>query len=386
MINYGSHDINKKDINLVVHALKSKKITQGKFVVNFEESLKKKFNSKYACVVSNGSAALHLCCLAIDVRNSNVLLSSNTFLSEANAIIHAGGKPNFIDIDYDTGNISLEYLEKKIKQLKKKKEKISALIATDYAGLPCNWKHLKKLSRKYKFKLINDNCHAIGAKYNDQFDYATRYADLVVHSYHPVKNITTGEGGSILSNDKHYIEKIKILRNHGLIKAKKEKLKNITWPFNQIYVGFNFRISDIQCALGISQLKRLNIFLKKRTKIARNYDSFFKKYKSISLQKIQKGIKHAYHLYVIKINFKKRQKIELIRYFKKNKIMLQTHYYPIHHQPIYKKKLNFRENCKNSEKHFNNAISVPIYFNLKSKEQNKIINLFKNFFKRNNID
>ena len=173
---------------------------------NLKKKLNSIFKSKYSCAVANGSAALHLCCLAIGVKNNNVLISSNTFLSGANAIIHAGGKPIFVDIDLETGNISISEILKKIKFLKSKNEKISALIATDYAGSPCDWENLKKISKKYNFKLINDNCHAIGAKYKNKSDYASKFADLVVHSYHPVKHVTTAEGGAILSNNKKFIK------------------------------------------------------------------------------------------------------------------------------------------------------------------------------------
>ena len=201
MINYGNHYIDKKDVISVIKALKSKKLTQGQYVEKFEKKLNSIFKSKYSCAVANGSAALHLCCLAIGVKNNNVLISSNTFLSGANAIIHAGGKPSFVDIDLETGNISISEILKKIKFLKSKNEKISALIATDYAGSPCDWESLKKISKKYNFKLINDNCHAMGAKYKNKSDYASKFADLVVHSYHPVKHVTTAEGGAILSNN-----------------------------------------------------------------------------------------------------------------------------------------------------------------------------------------
>ena len=377
MINYGRHHIDNKDIYQVIKTLRSDKLTQGNLIEKFEHSLKKKFRSRYACVLANGSAALHLSCIALNVKNTIVLTASNTFLSSSNAIIHAGGHPEFVDIDYETCNISILDLERKVKKFKKKNKKISALIATDFGGSPCDWKKLKLLALKYKFKLVNDNCHAIGAKYLQSHDYASKYADIVTHSYHPVKHITTGEGGAVLSNNKFLVEKIKILRNHGLIKIKNRSFKhNHIWPFKLKFTGFNYRISDIQCALGISQLKKLGKFLKKRREIALRYNNFFKKYKNVEMQKVLPKSKNAYHLYVIRVNFKKNQKKNLIRFLKKKNINLQTHYFPIHKQPFYKKYFKKKINLPKTEKHFLNSLSLPIFYNLKIKDQKKIIFYF----------
>ena len=173
------------------------------------------------------------------------------------------------------------------------------------------------------------------------------------------------------------------MRNHGLSKVNKNK--NTTWPYLQKEFGFNYRISDIQCALGISQLKKLDIFLKKRRDIAKKYDLFFQNYKNVNLQKKQSKTKHAYHLYVIWLNFKNNQKNKMIKYFKSNKIFLQTHYFPVHQHPVYKKIRNSNQKYLNSKKHYETSISLPIYYNLKIKEQNKIIKLLKIFFRKNNI-
>ena len=384
MINYGNHYIDRRDILSVTKALKSKKLTQGQFVEKFEKKLNIIFKSKYSCAVSNGTAGLHLCCLAIGVKNTNVLISSNTFLSGANAIIHAGGKPSFVDIDLETGNISVSEILKRIKFLKSKKEKISAIIATDYAGSPCDWESIKKIARKYKLKLINDNCHAIGAEYKGKNSYATKYADLVVHSYHPVKNVTTAEGGAILTNEKKFITVVKNLRNHGLEKIinSKKKLENPMWPYRLVQAGFNYRISDIQCSLGVSQLNKLKKFLNKRRKIAKKYDNFFKKFKTFKILIILKKSKHACHLYVIRINFKKNQKKKFIDYFAKNKIFLQNHYFPIHLQPYYKKLFDKQFKLKNTVNHFRQSLSLPIYYNLKFSEQKKVIDTFIILFKK----
>ena len=378
MINYGRHFIDDKDVSSVVKALKSSKLTQGNLVGKFENQIKNKFKSKYCCVVSSGTASLHLSCIALNLKNSIVLTTPNTFLATANAILYADAKPDFVDINRKTFNIDVIKLEEKIIYYKSKKKKVSAVIATDYAGLPCDWVKLKYLSRKYNFKLINDNCHAIGAKYNGM-GYATKYADVVTHSYHPVKNITTGEGGAVLTNNKKIDKRVRILRNHGLEKIKKNSQYN-PWPFEMKYLGYNYRITDFQCALGISQLKKLNKFVKRRRQIAKIYKREIESLKHVSIQKNENINNHAFHIYPISINFKKLKitKNKLIKIFLKNKIKVQTHYFPIHIQPYYKKNYNFKKgDFPEAEKFYGNTISLPIYYSLKNQEVYKVLRILK---------
>ena len=378
MINYGRHFIDDKDVSSVVKALKSSKLTQGNLVGKFENQIKNKFKSKYCCVVSSGTASLHLSCIALNLKNSIVLTTPNTFLATANAILYADAKPDFVDINRKTFNIDVIKLEEKIIYYKSKKKKVSAVIATDYAGLPCDWVKLKYLSRKYNFKLINDNCHAIGAKYNGM-GYATKYADVVTHSYHPVKNITTGEGGAVLTNNKKIDKRVRILRNHGLEKMKKNSQYN-PWPFEMKYLGYNYRITDFQCALGISQLKKLNKFVKRRRQIAQIYKKEIESVKHVNIQENKNINNHAFHIYPISINFKKFKitKNKLIKIFLKNKIKVQTHYFPIHIQPYYKKNYNFKKgDFPEAEKFYGNTISLPIYYSLKNQEVYKVLRILK---------
>lgn len=385
IINYNSHYIDNDDINAVISSLRSKKITQGEENKLFEEKIKSVFKTKYCSVVSSGTAALHLCSLALGFKKNDIVISSPiTFLAGPNSVNYCNATIDFVDIDERTYNLDVNKLEQKIKFYKKRKKNIKAVIATDYAGQPCDWRKLKSLSKKYKFYLINDNCHAIGAKYLNDIGYASKFADLVIHSYHAVKNITTGEGGSVLTNNRNLYKKIESLKSHGLVKINKKKAENPNWPFLMKYLGFNYRITDFQCALGISQLKKLNKFLIKRKKIANIYTRSLKNLENLKIPYISKECDHGYHLYPVLINFDntKINKKELINKFKKKGINLQIHYYPIHLQPYYKKKFKFRKgDFPIAEKFFSQVLSLPIYFRLKDNEIYKITRFLENILK-----
>ena len=294
-------------------------------------------------------------------------------MATTNAALYLNAKIDLIDIDKETYNIDIKKLKIKLDKLKKKKKKIHTLIVTDYAGQPSDWPQLKKLSKKYDFKLINDNCHAIGAKILKDQKYAVRYADLVCHSYHPVKNITTGEGGSILTNNKRLYDKIKILRSHGIIRNTKKP-----WKYKINQLGYNYRLTDIQSALGISQLKKLDVFIKRRNEIAKIYNNKLKNSDLFEIPKVQKNISHAYHLYPLKIRFDKLRisKDMLLKKLRSKSINLQVHYIPIHHHKLYKSKIN--SYLPNTEIFFEQAISLPVYFSLKNNEISYVLaNLLK---------
>ena len=247
------------------------------------------------------------------------------------------------------------------------------MIVTDYAGQPSDWPQLKKLSKKYDFKLINDNCHAIGAKISKDQKYAVKYADLVCHSYHPIKNITTGEGGSILTNNKQLYDKIKILRSHGIIRNVRKP-----WKYSINQLGYNYRLTDIQSALGISQLKKLNLFIKRRNEIAKIYSDKLKNLDLFEIPKVRTNISHTYHLYPLKIRFDKLKisKDILLKKLRSKGINLQVHYIPIHHHKLYRLKIN--PHLPNTEIFFEQAISLPVYFSLKKNQINYVItNLLK---------
>ena len=379
MINYGKQYIDNNDIQAVIKILKSNWLTQGPQVENFERALKLKFGGKYCAVVSNGTAALHLAGLALGWKKTDIILTTPiSFLASSNSILYSNARPDFVDIDNVTYNIDINKLEKKIRQLNFKSKKVKAVIATDFAGNPCDWKSLKEIATKYRIKLINDNCHAIGATYNNDQKYAVKYADIVTHSYHPVKNITTGEGGAIFTNDKKIFDKIKVLRSHGVVREQKKFLLNHgPWYHEMHELGYNYRITDFQCALGISQLKKIRKFIKRKRDIAKIYNKSFSDDVNFLIPTTTRNCGHAYHLYPLLIRFNKIgiKKKDFFKKMKDKNINLQVHYIPIHLQPYYKKKYNFKlGDFPVSEEFYKREVSLPIYFSLKD---NQILNIVK---------
>lgn len=380
-INYGQHFIDRQDIQSVVKVLKSNFLTQGKSVKNFESNLNSYFGSKYSCVVSNGTAALYLAAHALNWKRGDIVFCSPiTFLASSNCILSQKATPYFIDINDTSYNIDPYLIEKKLK-INSVKNKAKAIVATDFAGNPCDWEMLKYLSKKYSLKLINDNCHAMGAKYQGSKKYAVKFADIVTQSYHPVKNFTTGEGGSILTNSLSIYNKIQTLRSHGINRNKKEiKL----WGYRMIDFGYNYRLTDIQAALGISQLKKLDKFVEYRNRLAKLYDEHLKHNIYCKIPEANKNIYQGRHIYPLLIDFKKLKKTreDLFRLFNKNNIKLQVHYIPIYQQPYYKNTLVKKFNCPIAEDFYSKEVTLPLYFNLKKKDQLKCINILNEFLKK----
>lgn len=377
-INYSHQSIDTSDIKSVVDALKSETLTQGKEVTNFENNLKTFFGAKYVQVVSSGTAALHLTGLALGWKKNDIVITTPlTFVATANSIIYNNATPIFVDIEFDNYQLNLNYLEAKLKKYKKK---VKAVIAIDYAGNPCDWKNLRYLANKYSFYLINDNCHSLGSKYENNPYYAVKYSDVVTQSFHPLKNITTGEGGAVITNNPVINNKIKILRNHGL---KSKNFKNY-WDKSLNEIGYNYRLTDFQSALGSSQLKKVKKNIEKKILIAKRYNNFFRNKDIIKIPPVRKNCYHSYHLYPILINFKKLKitKIEFMNYFLKHNFRLQVHYKPIHMYEIYKKKFRLKNNdFPNSVEFFNKEVSIPIFPDFKSNIQDKFFDLLEKIIK-----
>tara|TARA_B100000579_G_scaffold437201_1_gene465615 strand:- start:4662 stop:5837 length:1176 start_codon:yes stop_codon:yes gene_type:complete len=383
MINYGKQFIDQSDIEEVKKVLEGDWLTQGPHIENFENKLSSYFNAKYVCAVSNGTAALHLAGHALGWgENDLVITSPITFLATANSIIYSGAKPDFVDIDAKSYTLDLNKLEDRINFFKKNNKSVKAIIGVDYAGHPCNWEELSYLSKKYNIQLINDNCHALGAEYNGDKGYAVKFADIVTQSYHPVKHITTGEGGSILTNNASYDKKVRLLRSHGMVKEEYQSdEQNGPWYYEMHELGYNYRITDMQSALGTSQLKKLDEFIIKRRSIAMSYNNAFKSIPYVTIPYCDKNIFHSYHLYPLLIDFKKFSitKIEFFIKMKEMGINLQVHYIPIHFQPYYSSNFGFQKgDYPISESFYQNEVSLPIYPGLENEKVDYVINCVKN--------
>ena len=384
MIRYSRQLISSSDIKTVNQVLKSDFLTQGPKSILFEKKLSSKFNVKYSTSCNSATSALHLACLALGVKNGDhVWTCTNSFVASASCALHCGAKIDLVDINSETYNLDINSLSKKLKIAHKKKKLPKVVIPVHFAGLPCEMRELNKLSKKYKFKIIEDASHAVGAKYYGSKIGSCKYSDITVFSFHPVKIMTTAEGGAALTNSKELDFKLKFYRSHGIIKEKKSlnKRNKANWYYECKDLGFNYRLNDIQSALGISQLKKVNKWLLYRNKLAKNYQ---KKLKNLPIEFFpsKKGFYSSYHLFIIKIfkNKKGLTRDNLFKYLYKKNIQTNVHYIPIHTHPFYKK-LGFKsKNFPNAEDYFKNCLSLPMHAALKLSDQNKVINLVKKFF------
>ena len=366
MISYGKQSINQDDINAVVDVLKSDFLTQGPKVAEFEQDLANYCSAKYAKAISNGTAALHLAYLAVGLKSGDTVWTTpNTFVATANAALYCGAKVDFVDIDSKTYNISIKALKLKLIQAKKDNKLPKLVVPVHFAGQSCEMKDIWKLSKEYGFKVVEDACHALGGKYLDKNVGSCEYSDMAVFSFHPVKMITTGEGGAVLTNNKSLNDKVMLLMNHGITKDA-GKFKNKSdgdWYYEQHALGFNYRLTDIQAALGISQLKRLDSFVSKRKKIAKRYLS---ELTGVTLPYQHPDTSSSWHLFVIKVENRKYIQQNL----KSEGIMTQVHYIPVNEQFFYSCK---HKRLQNSSNFYQHCLSLPIYVDLTDQEQLKVI-------------
>ncbi len=364
MIPYGKQNIIENDIEAVVKVLRSDFLTQGPKVIEFENDLANYCGSRYAKVVNNGTAALHLAYLAIGLKEGDSIWTTpNTFVATANAALYCGAKVEFVDINPKTYNLSVDYLKEKLIQAKKYNKLPKIVVPMHFAGQSCEVKAIWKLSKEYGFKVVEDACHALGGEYKNKKVGCCKYSDMAVFSFHPVKMITTGEGGAITTNNKQLDEKIELLREHGITKnaTKFNNRNDGNWYYEQQELGFNYRLTDIQAALGISQLRRLDDFVEKRRKIAKQY---FYQLDSSILPYQHPDTNSSWHLFVIKINNRKATYNKL----KEQGIITQVHYIPVNVMPFYNK-----EKLKNSDEFYQYCLSLPIYVDLEREQQDRVI-------------
>lgn len=382
LIRYSTQHIDKSDISAVNKVLKSDFLTEGPIIKKFEQKLCKYTKSKNAVAVNSASTGLIIACQALNLKKNDYLWTTPiTFVSSANCAFYFQAKVDFVDINKDSFNIDIDKLEKKLISSKRKKKLPKILIIVHLGGNPVDLKRIKKLSNKYNFSVIEDASHALGSKYEDIKIGNCKYSDIAVLSFHPVKSITTGEGGAVLTNKIKLNQKIKILRSHGIIKEK-FKLSNKNMPnfyYEQKYLSSNYRMTAIQAALGLSQMNRLDKFIKKRNMIAKIYNKELPK-NVFDFQFIRNKDISSRHLFIVRLKNKLRNKF--YNYLMKNNIQTNLHYIPVYRHPYYDNIKIDKKNFFNSEEYYSKAISIPIHFNLTKNQQRYIIKKIKSFFEK----
>lgn len=362
-IPYSKQQITKQDIEAVIRTMQSDFITQGPVVTEFEQSICLYTGAKFCIAVNSGTSALHIACLGLGLGADDLLWTSPiSFVASANCALYCGAKVDFVDIDRNTYNMCPNKLETKLK-LAKKLPKI--VIPIHFAGAPCDMQAFRSLAIKYGFLLIEDACHALGANYNQRPIGSCEYSEATVFSFHPVKTITTAEGGAITTNNENIYKKLQSLRSHGITRDPSQLTDSHgPWYYEQLDLGFNYRITDVQCALGISQLQRLDDIVKARLKIARQYQDILQGL-PIKLPYFDSKNMSAHHLYPIHIAHNRKEIFCMLR---ENNIGVNVHYIPIHYQPYYQKMGFKKGDFPHAEAYYDGAISLPIYPELSNVE------------------
>ena len=383
IIPYGKQNITAEDLKAVTETLASDFLTQGPKIAEFESAFAQYIGCKYAVAVSNGTAALHLCALALGVgEKDNVITTPITFAASANCIKYCGGNVYFADIDPDTYLIDLKKVEELIAS--KPPNFFTGIIPVDFAGRAVDMEACKAIADKYGLWIIEDACHAPGgyfidSKSNQQNCGNGRFAEVAIFSFHPVKHIACGEGGMVTTNDETLYKRLTLLRTHGITKDPKLLIENHGgWYYEMQELGYNYRLTDFQSALGISQLKRADDGLKRRKEIAFKYNDAFKNNKAI---KGHSGYVdgHAYHLYIIETE----KRLELYNSLRMNNIFAQVHYIPVHLLPFYKEMGNQEGDYPDAELYYHRCLSLPMYPTLTVTEQNFVIDQIKEFYESN---
>ena len=358
--------------------LKGNFITQGKKIDEFEKLIAQKTGAKYAVVFSSGTAALHSACFAGGIeKEDEVITTPITFCASANCVLYCGGTPVFADINPETYNIDIKSIKKKISN------KTKAIIPVHFTGQPCEMDMILKIADKYGLTVIEDGAHALGAKYHDK--KIGSIGDMTVFSFHPVKHITTGEGGAVTTNDRKIYEKLLKFRTHGITKkSNSKKALQEPWYYRQEFLGYNYRLTDIQAALGISQLKKLDMFVKKRLEIAKMYNEAFESVKEIVIPKQIKGASSSWHIYVIQLKLEALGvgRKEIFDELKEKGLGVNVHYIPVYYHPHYKE-LGYKKGiCPNAEQLYERIITIPLFPKMSKKDIEYVIKSVKSTVKK----
>jgi UDP-4-amino-4,6-dideoxy-N-acetyl-beta-L-altrosamine transaminase len=379
MIPYGRQNINQEDIDAVVDVLRSDFLTQGPQVPRFEEIIAHEVAARYAVAVNSATSALHIACMALELGHGDWLWTTpNTFVASANVGLYCGARVDFVDIDPRTYNMSPLLLEKKLIEAKLKKCLPKVLIPVHLCGQPCDMRAIYSLCQKYGVKIIEDASHAIGGSYLGHPIGNCEYSDITVFSFHPVKIITTAEGGAAVTNNEMLAQKLALYRSHGITRDQNlmTEPSHGDWYYQQIALGYNYRMTDLQAALGITQMQRLHQFVAKRHEIARRYDILLKPLPveiPFQLENTYSGL----HLYVIRLRLKEIgiSHKEVFDGLRSNGIGVNLHYIPVHTQPFYKS-IGFKDgDFTEAEKYYAEAISLPMYPDLSENDQDRVVDI-----------
>jgi len=381
VIPYGKQDINPADINSVIDVLQSDFLTQGPQTPLFEKTLVDYCGVNYGVAVNSATSALHIACLALGLGGGDWLWTSpNSFVASANCGLYCDAKIDFVDIDPKTHNLSVTELERKLIQAKQENKLPKVVIPVHFSGQSCNMKKIHFLSQEYGFKIIEDASHAIGGKYLEKSIGGCQYSDITVFSFHPVKIITTAEGGLATTNSKELAEKMRLFRSHGITRDKSLMTRDPDgdWYYQQVGLGFNYRMTELQAALGISQMQRLDEFVAKRHILQERYDLLLSDLPIIEPYQ-DKDNYSALHLYPIQIDLNKvsKNREQIFNVLRENGVGVNVHYIPIHTQPYYLQFGFIEGDFPNSESYYNRTISIPLFHTMTAEQQDEVLDVLK---------
>lgn len=377
MIPYGRQDVDRADIDAVVEVLQSDWLTQGPSVDRFERAMADYCGAAHAVAICNATAALHLACRALGLGSGDMLWTSpNTFVASANCALYCGANVDFVDIDPATYNMSVAALQTKLEHADRAGKLPKVVVPVHFAGQSCDMRAIRVLADRYGFAIIEDASHAVGAKYLGEPVGSCRYSDVTVFSFHPVKIITTGEGGMALTNRSDVAERLRLLRSHGITRDPESMVGDVegAWYYEQVDLGFNYRITDIQAALGLSQLQRLGDFVARRTELAARYDRMLAGL-PVNLPWQHPDTASAWHLYVICIDESRTScsRRKLFERLRAAGVGVNVHYIPVHTQPYYRKLGFQRGDFPVAEDYYDHAISLPLFPALTDEQQDEVV-------------